>query len=117
MVVLVIVLLLPLGAYFLLKSGKHVYKTLEIVGERKPVVNDAGKTDTLYHTIYNAYPDFRFVTDDLFRQLIHHPFQRPERQISRIFAPARPVRRTARRATPPAPAKRPAYHRRRARRR
>lgn len=60
--VLMIVLLLPLGVYFILRTGKNVYRKLEIVGKKTPVKNASGGTDTLYHTIYNAYPDFRFPT-------------------------------------------------------
>ena len=62
MVVLMIVILLPLAGYFLLRTGENFYKKLEIVGERNPVVNATGGVDTVYHTIYDSYPDFRFAT-------------------------------------------------------
>ena len=60
---LVIILVLPIIVYIFLKffTTQH-FDTLKIVGEKTPLTQADGSVDTLYHNIFDAYPDFRFKT-------------------------------------------------------
>lgn len=57
---LFIVVVLPLIVWMILRTGEHHVVRLEIIGPRS--VATAGSTDTIFHTVYDAYPDFRFPT-------------------------------------------------------
>jgi len=60
LLVLPIILLLPSIFYLLLFTGDHHYKKLPYYGHKKAIVNEEGKTDTLYHTI----PYFELTNQD-----------------------------------------------------
>lgn len=60
---LLLILLAPLTLLLFVQfCGEQHFERLNIVGKRVPVENPDGSVDTLYHTVYEAYPDFRFPT-------------------------------------------------------
>ncbi len=55
-----LILLLPSMFYLLLYSGKHNYQKLLYYGPKTAIKTQAGKFDTIYHTI----PNFKFINQD-----------------------------------------------------
>jgi protein SCO1/2 len=59
-VLLTTILLLPSLFYLIMATGKHNFTKLAIYGPKEAVLNDSGKSDTIYHTI----PHFEFINQD-----------------------------------------------------
>ncbi|MCB9232440.1 MAG: SCO family protein [Bacteroidia bacterium] len=60
---LLAILILPIGLLlFVHFFGEQHFERLQIVGSKTPVSNPDGSVDTVYHTVYDAYPDFAFPT-------------------------------------------------------